>query len=192
MSRKALEDQNYELIKSAILDPDNNLLPAHLQQPLERTVSAAKLLDKNPVQKHAVAILQAKYPNISRAQAYDDCKRAMRLFNSIHTFDYDYWQHWLLQDIADALQDAKNQNNLKARAMFQKNLLTAMGERPETQLDAKLIEKHQNVFAIQVNNQTINLDQKMLEKFPAEAKQMLVALMNQPIEDTRAEEIFNS
>lgn len=192
MSRKALEDQNYELIKSAILDPDNNPLPAHLQEPLERTVSAAKLLDKNPVQKNAVAILQAKYPNLSRGQAYEDCKRAMRLFNSIHTFDYDYWQHWLLQDIAEMIQKAKDQNNLKAWAMGHKNLLQAMGERPETEIDAKLIEKHQNVYAIQVNNQTINIDQKMLEKLPAEAKQMLTALMNQPIEDIRAEEIFNS
>ncbi len=192
MSRKALEDENYELIKSAVLDPDNTPLPAYLHPVLERTVSAAKLLDKNPVQKHAVAILQAKYPNISRAQAYEDCKRAQRLFNSIHTFDYDYWQHWLLQDIAEMIQAAKNKNDLKAWAMGHKNLLSAIGERPETELDPKLIEKHKNVFAIQVNNQTINIDQQTLEKMPAEAKQILTALLNQPIDDARALEIFNS
>ncbi|TLX73708.1 hypothetical protein E9993_14720 [Labilibacter sediminis] len=192
MSRAALEDQNYELIKSAVLDPDNTPLPDYLQPVLERTISAAKLLDKNPTQKHAVAILQAKYPKLSRGQAYEDCKRAMRLFNSIHTFDFDYWQHWLLQDISEMIQKAKDQNNLKAWAMGHKNLMQAMGERPETQIDPKLIEKHQNVFAIQVNNQTINIDQKTLEKLPAEAKQALTALMNQPIDDARAEEIFNS
>lgn len=192
MSRKALEDQHYELIKSAILDADNNPLPVHLQPILDRTVSAAKLLDKNPVQKHAVEILRAKYPTISRAQAYEDCKRAMRLFNSIHTFDYDWWQYWLLQDIAEMVQAAKNKNDLKAWAMGHKNMLQAIGERPETEIDPKLIEKHKNVFAIQVNNQTIHIDQKTLEKLPPEAKQMLTALMNQPIDDARAEEIFNS
>ena len=90
------------------------------------------------------------------------------------------------------IQKAKDKNDLKAWAMGHKNLLNAIGERPETELDPKLIEKHQNVFAIQVNNQTINMDQKTLEKLPAEAKEMLIALLNQPIEDTRAEEIFNS
>ena len=39
MSRLALEDQNYELIKSAVLDPDNTPLPDYLQPVLERTVS---------------------------------------------------------------------------------------------------------------------------------------------------------
>ncbi len=40
----------------------------------------------------------------------------MRLFNSIHTFNYDYWHHWILQDIAEMIQSVKSQNNLKTWA----------------------------------------------------------------------------
>jgi hypothetical protein len=192
MSRKALEDQNYELIKSAILDPDNTPLPDYLQPVLERTISAAKLLDKNPVQKNAVAILQARYPGLSRAQAFEDCKRAMRLFNSIHTFDYDWWQHWLLQDIAEMIQKAKDQNNLKAWAMGHKNLLMAIGERPETQLDSKLIEKHPITIAVQVNNQTVNIDYKDFLKMPAEARKVITDQLAPEIDETQAIEIMKS
>ncbi len=192
MSRKALEDQNYELIKSAILDPDNTPLPDYLQPVLERTISAAKLLDKNPVQKNAVAILQAKYPRLSRAQAFEDCKRAMRLFNSIHTFDYDWWQHWLLQDIAEMIQKAKDQNNLKAWAMGHKNLLAAIGERPETQLDSKLIEKHPITIAVQVNNQRVNIDYKDFLKMPAEARKVITDQLAPEIDENQAIEIMKS
>jgi len=192
MSRKALEDQDHLLIKDAILDPENHPLPAHLQEPLERTIQAAKLLDKNPVQKHAVAILQVKYPKLSRSQAFEDCKRAMRIFNSIHTFDYDWWHHWLLQDIAGMIMEAKNEKNLKAWAMGHKNLLTAMGERPETELDAKLIEKHPITIAVQVNNQTVNIDYNQFLKMPVEARKVITDNLDQEIDDVQAEEIMNS
>ena len=192
MSRNALEDQNFELIKDAILNPDECDLPVHLKPVLERTVSASKILDKNPVQKNAVAILLAKYPNISRAQAYEDCKRAMRLFNSIHTFDYDYWHHWLLQDMAEMIQSAKSQNNLKAWAMGHKNLLQAIGERPETELDPKLIEKNPITIAVQVNNQQINLDYNQFINLPNNIKKLFTDQLTPEIDEDQAIEIMKS
>jgi hypothetical protein len=192
MSRPAIEDQKHELIKAAILDPDSNPLPVHLREELERTVQAAKLLDKNPVQKHAIAILRAKYPGLSRAQAAEDCRRAMRIFNSIHTFEYDWWQHWLLQDIAEMIQKAKEDGDLKAWAMGHKNLLHAIGERPENEIDAKLIEKHSIVIAVQVNNQTVNIDYNKFLQMPVEARKLITDQLNREIDDVQATEIMNS
>jgi len=190
--RIALEDKHHELIKSAILNPDDNLLPDYLKVELERTIQASKLLDKNPVQKHAVAILMQKYPDISRSQAYEDCRRAMRIFNSIHTFDYEWWHHWLLQDITDMITKAKNNNDLKAWGVGHKNLLAALGEKPESQIDPKLIEKQTINIAISVNNQIVNIDYNKLQSLPPDLRKLITDQLNEEITEDQAIEIMNS
>ena len=67
--RKALEDQDFENIKSYLLEGNEAALPAHQKLMLDRWVAASKLLDKNPVMKNAVAILRLKFPGLSRTQA---------------------------------------------------------------------------------------------------------------------------
>lgn len=49
--RKALEDQDFENIKSYLLEGNEAALPAHQKLMLDRWVAASKLLDKNPVMK---------------------------------------------------------------------------------------------------------------------------------------------
>lgn len=83
--RKALEDQDFENIKSYLLEGNEAALPAHQKLMLDRWVAASKLLDKNPVMKNAVAILRLKFPGLSRTQAYEDCRNAIRMFNSKKT-----------------------------------------------------------------------------------------------------------
>jgi len=192
MSRPALEDQKFELIKDHILNPDDSPLPVHLREALDRTVQASKILERNPAQKHAVALLMAKYKNISRAQAYEDCARAIRLFNSIHTFDYDYWHSWLLQDIAELLNVAKTKGDLKSWAMAQGNLLKAIGERPETQMDPKLVETHQFNIYLQVNNQTVNITKEEFDKLPADVRQVFINSIPQEISVEEAENIMKT
>lgn len=198
MSKRALEEQKTEEIKSAILDPENSQLPDYLQESLQRTVDAAKILDKNPSQKHAVPLLRELYPHISRSQAYEDCRRAIRVFNSVHSFDYDWWHHWLLQDIAEMISTAKDQKNdgknpdLKAWAMGHKNLIKALGERPETEIDPKLIEKNQLTIAVQVNNQTVNIDYETFLKMPAAAREVITKALDQEIDSNDAEQLMNS
>ena len=87
--RKALEDQDFENIKSYLLEGNEAALPAHQKLMLDRWVAASKLLDKNPVMKNAVAILRLKFPGLSRTQAYEDCRNAIRMFNSKKDFDFD-------------------------------------------------------------------------------------------------------
>ena len=57
IAMKALEDQDYETIKSYILEGNESTLPLRQREMLNRWVSASKLLEKNPVTKKDCAVL---------------------------------------------------------------------------------------------------------------------------------------
>ncbi len=176
MSRPALEETKFELIKAHVLDPDNSPLSAEKYELLERVISASKVLDKNPIQKQAVAIHQQKYPNISRSQAYEDLRLAVRLFNTLHTFDYDMWRTWLINDIVQNILTCRNTKSEKDRriiAMEHANLIKVIGEKPEELPDPKRTEKHQFYILIQNNNQQLKVDLNNLKDLPISALQEL-------------------
>lgn len=197
MSRTALEDTNYELIKAHMIDPDSSPLSAEKKEMLDRVTSASKVLDKNPVQKHAVGLHQQKYPHISRAQAYEDLRMAVRLFNTLHTFDYDLWRTWLLNDIVDNIEKCRNGKTDKDRrviAMEHANLFKVIGEKPTELPDPKRNEKHQFYILIQNNNQQIKVDLNSLKDLPEAALRELNRAIygGNEITETDAEEIMNT
>ncbi len=169
MSKKALEDTKYELIKAHIIDPDNSPLSAEHQFMLNRVLSAAKILDKNPVLKTAVALQKTKYPEISQMQAYEDMKIAMRVYNSIHSFDFDFWKTWLINDIVKNIERARNLGThqaLKVVAMEHANMIKAIGEKSENTEDPLRNEKHSFFILVQNNNTSVKLDIDNLHKLP--------------------------
>jgi hypothetical protein len=192
MNHKALEDKDYEIIKAAMLDRDNTSLDPRQQEKLERVVSAAKILDRYPIRKHAVAMLQAKYPGLGLTAAYEDIKLAMRIFNSLHTFDYDWWRDWLINNIVEQIQASKAAGDLKSWAAGNANLMKAIGEKPIEELDPKLTEKHQFIILIQNNQKetTINLD--TINKIPVSARKEITDSLITDINEAEAEEILNS
>lgn len=192
MARRGLEDFRYEQIKQAILNPDKTPLTPQMQERLERTIAAAKLLDKNPSISNAVKLLRAKYPNISRSMAFEDCHSAMHIFNSYQSFNYEWWHYWLLKDIVEMITRAKEKDDLKAWAMGHKNLMQAIGERPEVEMDPKLIEKHTFNISVQINNKTVNIEYADFLKMPPEARKIITNALNEPIDDKKAIEIMNS
>ncbi len=197
MSRPALEEANYEMIKAHVLDPDNSPLPREKRELLERVISASKVLDKNPIQKQAVAIHQQKYPDVSRTQAYEDLRLAVRLFNTLHTFDYDFWRTWLINDIVQNILICRNTKSEKDRriiAMEHANLIKVIGEKPDELPDPKRTEKHQFYILIQNNNQQIKVDLNNLKDLPTAALQELSRAIygGTEITETDAEEIMKS
>jgi hypothetical protein len=56
MAKKALEDYRYELIKAHFIDPANSPLPEEEQHLLNRVLSIARVMDRYPIQKNAVAV----------------------------------------------------------------------------------------------------------------------------------------
>lgn len=197
MSRKALEDTNFELIKGYILYPEESALPEEKREMLDRITSASKILDKNPVQKNAVALHQQKYPHISRAQAYEDLRMATRLFNSLHTFDFDLWRSWLLNSIVNNIKRCENMrdhNAWRVVAMEHANLIKAIGEKPEDLPDPTRNEKHQFYILVQNNNQNIKIDINKLKDIPVAVLEQLNKAIwgGQEITEATAEEIMKT
>lgn len=209
MARKALEDVQYEKIKSHILYPDNSPLSVEHQRILERIVSAAKLLDKNPIQKNAVSLHMRKFPEIGRTRAYMDVRMAMKLFNTIHEFDFDFWQQWMINNIVENIQRARDMIGsskaekqigalLRVIAMEHANLIKAIGEKPPEVTDPRLNEKHDFYILVQVNNgsssQEIKIDHSKIKDLPPSALTELNKYLfaGKDITDVEAEEIMSS
>jgi len=197
MSRTALEETNYELIKAHMIDPDNSPLPEEKKEMLDRVISASKVLDKNPVQKHAVGLHQQKYPHISRAQAYEDLRMAVRLFNTLHTFDYDLWRTWLLNDIVENIRKCRNGESDKDRrviAMEHANLIKIIGEKPTDLPDNERNEKHQFYILIQNDNRQFKLNINNLKDLPEAALRELNRAIygGNEITEADAEEIMST
>lgn len=197
MSRKALEDHKYETIKAHILEPDNSPLSEEHQEIMDRVISLAKVLDKNPIQKQAIAIHQAKYPNLSRTQAYEDSKLAVRLFNTIHNFNFDFWQTWLINDIVRNIEKCRNNGNpqaLKVIAMEHANLIKALGDRPDELEDPRRNEKHNFYILVQNDNRTIKVDLESIDKLSKSTLDELNAKLfgGFELQENQIKEIFAS
>ena len=197
MSYPALEDLNYELIKGHILDPDSSKLSPTQQYHLDRIFSLAKILDKNPNQKAAISLHHAKFPGLNSRTAYSDIRLAIRLFNTIHTFDYDFWHTWLINNIVANITKCNNDNSPAARktiAMEHQNLLKAIGERPTDLEDPKRMEKQSFYILIQNNKNTVKLDVDNLHKLPEATIREInrIVFTGNEITEADAEEIFQT
>jgi hypothetical protein len=195
--RDGIEDVSYELIKAHILQPEQSPLSDEHQEILERIISVAKVLDKNPIQKQAMAIHMTKFPSIGKTQAFNDIKMAMRLFNSLYTFDYDFWQTWLINDIVRNIDRCRTNNSpaaLKVISMEHANLIHALGKKPEQLEDPRRMEKNNFYIVVQNNNNTVNIDADQLSKLPANtvAEINRVLFSGSEITDVEAEEIMGT
>ena len=190
----ALEDHRYEKIKAHILDPANSPLTEEHQEQLNRVLSIARLLDRYPIQKNAVALHMQKYKNIKQRQAYEDCHIAMRLFHTIHTFDFDFWHQWLINDIVRNMEYCRKMKNdpkaLRVLALEHTNLMKVLGEKPVKEIDPKLVESNTFIIPIQINNQTHTFDLMKFLKLPEDMRQRVAAALVTEINITDAKEIM--
>lgn len=169
MPQKSLPELPFELIKAHVLDPENSPLHPTHQEMFDRLVSAAKILDKNPIRKNAVAIHRHKHPGLSLAQAYRDLNLAAKLFNSLHTFDYDFWQTWIINSCLKNIDKAQSTNSPQDRkiiAMEHANLIKAIGKKPDNVEDPLRNEKHQFFININLDGGKMTIDLNNLDKLP--------------------------
>ena len=169
MNNKSIYDLHYLLVKAHYQTPEQSPLPKSKQEILNRAMAAAKILDKNPVRKNAVALLRALYPNISRATGFRDLILAENLFPSVRTFNYDLWNTFLRNSIFENIQRCKAINTVPAyEAMVREhaNLLKVIGKRPEEQLDPNRDEPHQYIFYLQGLKSMDTMDAKAMADVP--------------------------
>ena len=188
----ALLDQSWEKIKAAIMDPGGNPLPEEQMVVLHRVTSLAKIIDRHPIDRSALAIHMAKYPDISRRTAGRDLYMARELNVSYHSFNYDFWHNWLISDIVDQIQSAKARGDMRSWSAGHANLIKVIGERVPEEKDPKLVEKH--TFLIQINNikGTATIDTREIDSYPPEVLKQISDSIYTEITEEDAREIFKT
>ena len=194
---KKLFNENYEVIRQHILDPENTQLQPVLQFQLDRILSAARLLDKNPIKKNALALHHRKYPEISLQTAYNDLNDAASLYSTFNTFDWDFWQGWILKDISENISRCRNlgtPQHLKIIAAEHANLLKAIGSKPPVLDDPTRHQNHQFFLMVQFGKGSAPVDLEKLKNAPGVTIKELNKLLfsGHDIDDGEAEEIMNS
>ncbi len=194
---KTINNTDYELIKGHLLAPEKTKLSPDQEFQLERLMSAARILDKNPTLKHAIALHRAKYPELGQNQAWNDVQKARRLFNTIHEFDFDFWQTWLINDIVENIKQARTGNTAADRRVIAQehaNLIKAIGEKPTEMNDPRLTEQHEFFILIQTETGQRKLSDQEIKQLPAAARSEITRMIfqAQEITDIEAEQIMNT
>lgn len=188
----ALEDHQWQTIKSAILDPGNIVLDPEQQTMLERWVNASRLMDRYPNKKNAIAIHRKKYPEISISTAYRDMDAAMRLFNSLQTFDFDWWHTWMLNNTVDLIRRCMTANDLKSWASAMAVLKKIIGEKPLEELDPKLVQKHTFIIMVGRQGNQVPVDISRTDHFSPQTRKELSDALFEEVSESEALEIMNS
>lgn len=197
MSKTALEDTRWEMIQAHFIDPDNSPLSPEKQEILDRVISASKILAKNPIQNHAVAIHRCLYPNLSFSQASEDIRLSAKLFQTVHTFNYDFWRSWILDSILENINFCRNFGTDWANKVISAehaNLIRLVGEEPKELPDPKRNEKHQFYILIKNDNRDVKIDLNTLKDLPTAAlKELNRAIYGgDEITEADAEDLMNT
>jgi hypothetical protein len=189
--KKALEDCDFLAIRDYCLDPDGESLSESQRIRLDRIRAAGKFMNKYPHKKQVVNLLRTTF-QISETQAKKDLDDSMYIFNIENKFNYEWWHNWALENIADLIQSCRNAGDRSNWAKAQKNLLAALGEPPKTNIDPKLMEKHNIYYQISVNNQIVNIDIRDLGKLPKSLIDVIKPTLFQEIDESQANDIMNT
>jgi len=191
-STLALENQSWELVKTAIIDPENSMLTEEQTALLCRVTSLARVVDRHPLGKAALAIHRSKYPEISRRTACRDLQMAMELNVTYITFNYEFWHNWVINTLVEQIEAAKARGDLKAWAAGAGNLIKAIGEKVVEEKDPRLVEKH--TFLIQINHHGSirNLDTRAINDIPPEELKAISDAIYTEITEEDAEEMFKT
>ena len=189
---KSYERIPWENIKAYLDHPESSELSGEHKYLIDRVFSLQKVLQRFPQQRTAIAMHRAKFPDIHAQTAYNDLLCARKLENTYHTFDYEFYNNWLITDIIDQIQASKAKGDTKGWAAGHANLKRTIGERPVQETDPKLLEKH--TFLIQINNipagVTINVD--TLEKIPVDTRKKIADAVFEEISEDQAQQMLGS
>ena len=188
----SLEDQNWQMVKRAILDPESSTLPEEQTAMITRIISLARIIDRHPQGKTAITLHMIKYPEISRRTATRDLQCARDLNVTQQSFNYDFWHNWIVNDIVDLIQSAKARGDLRNWSAGQANLIRAIGEKIPDEKDPKLVEKHTFLIQLNHNSKTINIDMKDIDTYSSKELKAISDGIYTEISEEDAGEIFKT
>lgn len=192
-TRKALEQQNHELIMRHAIDPDNTPLSAQQAEQFARVIQAARLFDNYPDDQHVLQLMKKKY-NLSVTILRKDISLARELFKTQHTFDFDFWHVWEIKDQVELIKRCRDEGDFKNWNAAKKHLRDIIGDKPPAIDDPRRMEK--NVFYIQVNNtgqaQPVNIPLDRLRSLSPADRALILQTLSEPINDDQAQAIFDT
>lgn len=189
---KSLARLTHDEIEAHITDPDNNPLPERCREQFGRVIAAARLLDDYPDDNHVIRLMRAKY-DVSPSTVRRDIALARQLYKSRHTFDWDFWQSWMIKDQLELIRECKLSGNLKEWNKAKLVLHKIIGERPMGEEDPQRMQANQ--FFIQIVNndgERHNVSLGDVRNYSDQDKKDIIDNLYQPINDTEAEEIMDT
>lgn len=194
MAKKAIDEVNYEIIKAHILSPtpEDSPLPPEKQELMNRWIAMSKLIDLYPVQKNCVKLHRGKNEHLSESAAINDFRMAQKLFNSMHTFDYDFWHSWLINDIIRMIKRSRDAGDFKAWGIGHTNLLKAIGDRPLEVIDPEILTNHNYFTVINIDNKPMKMTLEEMHNLPIETRTAMVKQLEKPIDESMAIELMNT
>lgn len=189
---KSIAKLTHDEIEAHIVDPENNPLPERCQEQFGRVLSAARLLDDYPDDNHVIRLMRAKY-DVSSSTIRRDIALARQLYKSRHTFDWDFWQAWMIKDQLELIRECKLRGDMKEWNKAKLVLHKIIGDKPLGEEDPRRMQANQ--FFIQIVNN--NGEQRSMPLGDVRAlndkeKKELIDNLYQPIDDAQAEEIMQT
>lgn len=188
---KSIAKLTHDEIEAHIVDPDNNPLPERCREQFGRVLSAAHLLDDYPDDNHVIRLMRAKY-DVSPSTVRRDIALARQLYKSRHTFDWDFWQAWMIKDQLELIRECKLRGDTKEWNKAKLVLHKIIGERPMGEEDPRRMQANQFFIQIVQNGQTQNVSLGDVRNYSDQDKKELIDNLYQPIDDAQAEEIMDT
>ena len=189
-SIERVREEDFEAISQYYTTGQSEALTERQQHILERLRTAHAILRKYPRKSVAALKLRARFPNISREQAFCDLRNACRLWNKYDPVDRDFLEgwflDWLMKEIANpATSDAARAKNL---ATLQKYL----SQLPPQKIDPKLMEANQIFVQFNINNRHVSIPENVLLKLPLDVRRQLLGSLDDEITEEDACQILES
>ena len=189
-SIERVREEDFEAISQYYTTGQSEALTERQQHILERLRTAHAILRKYPRKSGAALKLLARFPDISREQAFCDLRNACRLWNKYDPVDRDFLEgwflDWLMKEIANpATSDAARAKNL---ATLQKYL----SQLPPQKIDPKLMEANQIFVQFNINNRHVSIPENVLLKLPLDVRRQLLGSLDDEITEEDACQILES
>ena len=189
-SIEKIRESDFEAICEYYTTGGSASLTERQQCVLERLRTAHAVMRKYPRKSVAALKLQARFPEISREQAYCDIRNACRLWNKYDPVDRDFLEGWFLDWLMREIADPSTSDNARAKDLA--TLQKFLSQLPPQKIDPKLMESNQIYVQFNINNRNVAIPESVLMKLPADIRRQLLGSLDDEITEETASQIINS
>jgi len=189
-SIEQVREDDFSAISEYYSTGESSALSEKQQEILERLRTAHALLRKYPRKSVAALKLQARYPDLSREQAFVDIRNACRLWNKYDPIDRDFLEGWFLDWLMKEIANPASSDTARAKNMS--TLQKYLALHPPVKIDPKLMESNQIFIQFNINGKEMTLSEEVIAKLPMELRRQFIEVANGEICEDTAYEIINS